>query len=211
MSEVGRPLAKMYKNAIKHFRNADPILYSIVNKIEAFELEIWPDPFIRLTRSIIGQQLSVKAARTIYERFEKLFKNGEIKPSGLLNLQNEEIRKVGISYQKISYLKDLSQKVLDNEVELNKFTELPEQIIIEKLTKIKGIGRWTVEMFLMFSLGRPDIFSYGDLGLQNAIKKAYELKQKPTVKQMEKLSKKWIPYRTYAAVLLWRSLANEPK
>lgn len=201
----------MFKKAVQHFKKNDPILHEVSLTIEPFELEIHPNPFLRLTRSIIGQQLSVKAAATIFGRFENLFEKNNIKPESLLNISDEKMREAGISYQKISYLKDLSQKVVDNNVVFSDFSGLPEEMIIEELVKIKGIGRWTAEMFLMFSLGKPDVFSYGDLGLQNAIKKNYGLKQKPTIKQMEKLSKKWAPFRTYAAMILWRSLANEPR
>ncbi len=201
----------MYKKALAHFRTADPTLFEVSLKIEPFELEVHPSPFLRLTRSIIGQQLSVKAASTIFGRLEQLFENKKITPAGLVKISGEKLRAAGISYQKISYLKDLGRKVLNGELELSKIHELETDIIIEELIKIRGIGRWTVEMFLMFSLGRTDVFSFGDLGLQNAIKKVYKLKNKPTIKQMEKLSKKWIPFRTYAARILWASLVNIPK
>ena len=201
----------MYKKAITHFRQSDPLLFEITKTTEPFELSAWPDPFIRLTRSIIGQQLSVKAAATIFTRFESLFNKNEIKPERLIKIDDKKMREAGISYQKISYLKDLSAKVISKELELYEFKNMESEKIIEELTKIKGIGRWTAEMFLMFSLGRPDIFSYGDLGLQNAIKKIYNLNSKPSIEQMEKLSRKWIPFRTYAARILWLSLANEPK
>ncbi len=201
----------MYKKAIEHFKITDPILHQTSLSILPFELAVHPDPFYRLTRSIVGQQLSVKAAATIFSRFENLFKNKFVNPNDLLKISDEKLREVGLSKQKTSYLKDLSEKVTKRELELNKFNEIDSEVIIEELVKVKGIGRWTAEMFLMFSLGRPDIFSYGDLGLQNAIMKVYKLKKKPTVKQMEKLSKKWSPFRTYAAMTLWRSLSNEPK
>ena len=201
----------MYNKAVKHFQTADPILYQVMKIIEPFELSAVPDPFIRLIRSIIGQQLSVKAAKTIYQRLENLFDKKNITPDGLLKMSDDKLRSAGISYQKISYLKDLASKVVSKEVELNKFKELESEIIMVELVKVKGIGPWTAEMFLMFTLGRPDVFSYGDLGLQNAIKRLYNLRAKPTTKQMEKLSKKWIPYRTYAAMTLWKSLDNEPK
>jgi DNA-3-methyladenine glycosylase II len=129
----------------------------------------------------------------------------------LINADRTELRGAGLSFQKISYLKDLSERVISKEVELTKFGELPSEQIAEELIKVKGIGQWTAEMFLMFSLGRPDVFSFGDLGLQNAIMKSYKLKKKPVVKKMDKLSKKWSPFRTYAAIILWRSLDNEPK
>lgn len=201
----------MFKKALSHFKTSDPILYSLIKYREPFELKLHPDPFMRLLRSIVGQQLSVKAAGTIFTRFENLFENSNITPSGLIKLKEDNMRKAGLSRQKISYIKDLAQKVLNREIELDKFGELESEIIIEELVRIKGIGRWTAEMFLMFSLGRPDVFSFGDLGLQNSIQKNYKLKKKPTVKQMEKLSKKWIPFRTYAALILWDALDNKPK
>ena len=185
-------------------------MYQLSKITEPFELTLHPDPFLRLVRSIVGQQLSVKAASTIFERFENLFPKNQIKPDALLKISEENFRNSGLSRQKISYLKDLTAKVLEGELELNKFSQLGSEIITTELVKVKGIGQWTAEMFLMFSLGRPDIFSFGDLGLQNAIKKAYKLKTKPTLKQMEKISKNWTPFRTYAAFILWRSLDNQP-
>ncbi|HVZ67295.1 MAG TPA: DNA-3-methyladenine glycosylase [Patescibacteria group bacterium] len=201
----------MFSKALIHLKTSDPILHKIALEMEPFELSIHPDPFVRLTRSIIGQQLSVKAASTIYSRFELLFSGKNITPALLIKIPDEKMREAGISYQKISYLKDLSLKVLEKEIELDKFLELPSETIIQELVKVKGIGQWTAEMFLMFSLGRPDVFSYGDLGLQNAIKNIYKLPNKPTLVEMEKISSKWSPYRTYASMILWRSLNNQPK
>lgn len=200
----------MYKKALLHFKKKDPILHSAGTKIEIFTLSTHPDPFLRLCRSIIGQQLSVKAAAAIFGRFEKLFKNG-INPNDLLKIPEEKVRRAGISFQKIKYLHDLAQKLYDGEVDLHELNHKSNEEIIAELIKIKGVGLWTCEMFLMFTLGRPDVFSYGDLGLKNAIFKLYKMKKKPTLKQMEKLTKKWVPFRTYAAMILWRSLDNEPR
>ncbi|HVZ12590.1 MAG TPA: DNA-3-methyladenine glycosylase [Patescibacteria group bacterium] len=200
----------MYTLALDHFEKNDPILFEVSKNTEPFELEIHPYPFIRLLRSIVGQQLSVKAASTIFGRFENLFENKNITPTGLLKITDDNLRSAGISYQKISYLKDFANKIVDGEVVLEKFALLENEEVIVELTKIKGVGRWTAEMYLMSTLARPDIFSYGDLGLQNAIKKHYGMKNKPTIKQMEKLSKKWSPFRTYAARILWKSLENNP-
>src|SRR5438128_1318738 len=120
----------MYKTAVKHFKTKDPVLFSLIDLTEPFELEVHPDPFLRLTRSIVGQQLSVKAASTIFARFEKLFKNGKITPQALIKLSDEQLRSVGLSRQKASYLKDLAQKVIDKTVELDKFGELESEVII---------------------------------------------------------------------------------
>lgn len=200
----------MYQKALAHFKKGDPILHEVGIQIKTVTLSIHPDPFLRLCRSIVGQQLSVKAALTIFGRFESLFRQG-INPKELLKISDEKLRGAGLSYQKIKYLKDLSEKTISGEIDLHNLNTKENEEIVAELVKIKGIGVWTAEMFLMFSLGRPDVFTYGDLGLQNAIMKLYKLKQKPTEKQMEKLSKKWAPYRTFAAMILWRSLDNEPK
>ncbi|OIP57985.1 MAG: DNA-3-methyladenine glycosylase [Candidatus Levybacteria bacterium CG_4_10_14_0_2_um_filter_36_16] len=199
----------MYKKALEHFKNRDLIIYNSGKNFELI-LSVHPDPFMRLTRTIVGQQLSVKAAATIFGRFGKLFKNG-INPKDLLKIPDEKLRGAGISFQKIKYLRDLAKKTLSKQVNLHNLKNKQNSEVITELVRIKGIGQWSAEMFLMFSLGRPDVFSYGDLGLQNAIAKLYKMKNKPTEKQMEKLTKKWTPYRTFAAMILWRSLDNEPK
>lgn len=200
----------MFEKALEHFKKNDPVLHEAGLRVDALLLSVHPDPFLRLCRSIVGQQLSVKAAQTIFARFESLFKHG-INPKELLKIPDENLRGAGMSYQKIKYLKDLATKTLSGEIDLHGLDKKENEEIITELVKIKGIGAWTAEMFLMFSLGRSDVFSYGDLGLQNGIAKLYKMKQKPTIKQMEKLTKKWIPYRTFAAMILWRSLDNEPK
>ncbi len=201
----------MYKKALVHFKRTDPILYKAAVQIDPFELSIHPNPFVRLTRAIVGQQLSVKAAKTIFERTEKIFPENKITPTGLINISSEKLRSAGLSFQKISYLKDLGQKIKNKEIDINNLNTLPADEITKELIKVKGIGVWTSEMFLIFSLGRPDIFAYGDLGLQNAIKQMYNLENKPDQKQMEILCEKWKPFRSYASIILWKSLNNEPK
>lgn len=199
----------MFEDALKHFKKVDPLLYSLAESIDPIVLEKSSDHFVRLVRSIVGQQLSIKAASTIFSRFEKLFKKG-ITAEAILRLSDGKIRDCGISYPKIKYIKDLSEKVRDKELLLDTFEHADELTIIENLTKVKGIGTWSAEMFLMFALARPDVFSAGDLGLKNAIIKLYGLKN-PTEKELLKLSKKWSPYRTYACRILWESLNNSPK
>lgn len=200
----------MYKRAIEHFKKSDPILHKASLGIEMQEITPPIDYFLRLARTIIGQQLSVKAANTIFSRFEKLFLNVKITPEKILKIDKEKMRKCGISYSKISYLKDLSQKVLDKDLDLKRINELDDDKVTKNLMSIKGIGPWSAEMFLMFSLGRTDIFSISDMGLKNAIKKLYKL-ENPTTEHLLKISKKWSPYRTYACMILWRSLDNKPK
>lgn len=199
----------MYQKAIDHFKKVDPLLYELAKSIDPFVLEKSPNHFIRLVRAIVGQQLSVKAASTIFGRFEKLFKK-DINAEDILKLKDDDIRACGISYPKIKYIKDLAKKVRDKELLLETFEEANEETIIANLTQVKGIGIWSAEMFLMFALARPDVFSVGDLGLRNAMIKLYGL-EKPNNETLIKISQKWSPYRTYACRILWQSLDNAPK
>lgn len=201
----------MSKKIHTHFKVNDPVLYEYIQHIEMPALELPTNLFERLTRSIIGQQLSVKASATIYGRLLALNKNKELSPQDILKFSEEAMRGCGISYAKIRGIKDLAEKVLDGTVELDKLKEVEEEEVIERLCKVRGIGRWTAEMFLLFSVGREDIFSYGDLGLLRAIQKIYGFKKPPTRRQVEKIVKKWSPYKSFASRILWRSLDNTPK
>lgn len=201
----------MIKEAILHFKKVDPTLHKIAVKTRRGDLKPTSDDhFTRLVRSIISQQLSVKAAATIYSRFISLFTDGKISPEKILRTSDEDLRKCGISFPKIKYIKDLADKVYNKNLILEKIHEKEDEEIKSNLIAVKGIGPWSAEMFLMFSLGRPDIFSAGDVGLQNAIKKLYKI-EKPTTEQLLEISSKWSPYRTYACMILWESLDNEPK
>ncbi|OGH10507.1 MAG: hypothetical protein A2857_04390 [Candidatus Levybacteria bacterium RIFCSPHIGHO2_01_FULL_36_15] len=196
----------MYQKALLHFQKVDPILFRAAKKTGPVELQNSSDYFIKLCKSIINQQLSNKVGDIIFERFKNLFPKQEIMPYYLLKIKDKSIRNIGISFPKIKYLKDLAQKIVNKEIILEDLQKEKEEIIIESLIKVKGIGRWTAEMFLMFCLGRKDIFSPGDLGLRNAVQKLYELKDKPSDKLLMEISQKWSPYRTYASMILWKSL-----
>lgn len=197
----------MHKKARDHFRKADPRLFKVLQGIGDLE-DISPIPpkeyFSRLCREIIAQQLSGKVADTFIERFRALFLRKQITAKRLLQLSDITLRRIGISWAKVKYLKDLAQKVEKKEVSLEGLQRLDDKDVVAQLTKVKGIGNWTAEMFLMFSLGREDVFSCGDLGLQRAIEEIYKIKNL-TRSRAEKLSMKWSPYRTYASLILWRS------
>lgn len=195
----------MDKKVTRHFQKVDPLLASIIPVIKPFDFGLSDDPFTDLVESIISQQLSEKAGSTIFTRFQNLFKNKKITPVGILKLKDRQIRAVGPSWSKVSYIKNIARAAKDG-LNFNSMHALDNATIITQLTKIKGIGPWTAEMFLMFALGREDVFSFGDLGLRKAIMKLYKMKKEPSKKQLEKITKKWIPYRTYAARVLWRSL-----
>ncbi len=192
-----------------HFQNADPILHTWILKIESLPPLPILQPnqyFTRLCDDIISQQLSGRAAATIFSRFIKLFKNEHINPQELVNIPHEKIREAGLSNAKANYVKNLAQHVIDGSLKLDRLTNLPDEEVITELTKVKGIGRWTAEMFLLFSLGRPDVFSHGDLGLRNGLKKIYGFKREPSKKKIEALIKKWSPYKSYASRILWKCL-----
>jgi len=169
-----------------------------------------PDIFHGLIQSIISQQLSTKAAATIFQRFIALLPPGhEPAPHHVLPLDDTALRGVGLSRQKISYLRDLSQKVLDGSLQPDQLAGLPDEEVIEALTRVKGVGRWTAEMILIFRLLRPDILPVGDLGIVKAIQRAYGLRKTPDAKRMMKIAEPWRPYRSVASWYLWRSLENE--
>lgn len=185
------------------------MLAKIIDKIKLYELRKEKNHFKKLVRSIIGQQLSVKAAETIMNRFCALFGTRFPTPKEILKMDEEKIRACGISYSKIAYIKDLAMHVEEKKIDLKKIEKSGDEEIIEALTAIKGIGRWTAEMFLIFSLGREDVFSHGDLGLKNAIKKLYGLRKHPSPERARVISDKWKPYRSLASRYLWASLDNE--
>lgn len=202
-------MGKQNRDPVKHLLKVDPILTQVIKKVQRPTWELETDYFRSLVEAIINQQLSDKAADTIIGRFNKLFEKHPYSPGDVLSLDKEQIRGVGISYGKASYLHDLARKTLDKILDFNMIKKLEDEEVVKHLTQVKGIGRWTAEMFLMFSLGREDVFSYGDQGLKNAIKRLYKLKKHPTLKQAEKISSKWRPYRTWACRYLWRSLDLE--
>ncbi len=199
----------MNKRVSDHFRSVDRVLYRALTRVKHRD-DLTPrrtdDYFSDLCEAIINQQLSDKAAATIFGRFTRLFPKGVVTPQALLTIPDEKIRTVGTSWSKVKYLKSLAQSVVDKQIELPMLDALEDHKVIEKLTTLKGIGPWTAEMFLMFSLGREDVFSFGDLGLRKAIRKLYNFKKDPSTNELMKLTKKWSPYRTYAARILWRSL-----
>ena len=168
------------------------------------------DAYGALLRSIVGQQLSTKAARTIYGRMLELFDGHAPTPKQLLAADPDAIRAAGLSRPKISYLRDLAEHVERGELELERVGDVPDEEVLEQLTAVKGIGEWSAHMFLMFHLGRPDVLPVGDQGIRNAIRAQYRLRKIPDAKRMEKIAKPWRPHRTLACLYLWSSLDNQP-
>lgn len=199
----------MSAKARKHLQSVDAKLYSYVQRITIPDFTKRQDSFTELCDTIISQQLSGRAASTIFSRFVDLFLAKKITPEKLLKLSDEKIRSCGASWAKVRSLKDLARKVKDKIVNLEKLDVMSDDEVKNHLIQIKGIGPWSAEMFLMFSLGREDIFSFGDLGLKKGLMKVYGMKKEPTQKQIEKIVSKWSPHRTYASRILWKCLEIE--
>jgi len=168
------------------------------------------DAFGALTHAIISQQLSTKAAATIARRFDALF-DGPPTAAAVARIDDSQLRAVGLSSQKVRYMRDLSARVADGSLPLDTVNELSDEDVIQSLTQVKGIGRWTAEMFLMFRLHRPDVLPVGDLGILKAVQRHYGLRKMPHAERLTKIGEPWRPYRSVACWYLWASLGNKPE
>ena len=198
-----------YKKARLYLMKADPTLGRIIKKVGPCKLHaVAPrDPFEALAMSIASQQLSTKAADTIFRRFCELFPpDRRPTPDRVMTMTDEEIRACGFSRPKVGFIKDLAGHVLDGRLDLAGLKQHPDDEVMRQLVAVKGIGRWTAEIFLMFRLGRPDILPADDLGLMNAVHRAYKLRKRPDPKRLRKMGEAWSPHRSVAAWYLWASL-----
>jgi DNA-3-methyladenine glycosylase II len=169
-----------------------------------------PDPWEALARAIVGQQLSTKAARSIWEKLQGQFGGETPDPKSLLRKRSQTLRKAGLSSAKVEFLRDLARRVADGTLDLARLRDLPDEDVIAELLEVKGIGRWTGEMFLIFHLARPDVVSTGDLGIRRAVQTAYGMDELPGPQELERIADGWRPHRTLACLYLWRSLDNTP-
>lgn len=202
-----------YVRARRVLMRRDPVLAPVIKKYRERSLIEGPpvDPFSALVRTIVGQQLSTKAAATIHRRLIGLMPGGIATPQAIAALGDAELRQVGMSRQKSAYLRDLAAKSASGELPLDSLSEMTDEQVIEAITKVKGLGRWSAEMFLMFRLRRPDVLPVDDLGIVNAIHRLYKLRKKPSADRIRKMGEIWRPYRTVACYYLWRSLENTPQ
>jgi DNA-3-methyladenine glycosylase II len=203
------------RKAIAALREADPVMARLVGEHATavrrdLKGEPTSDAYGALLRSIVGQQLSTKAAASIYGRLIDIFGGHAPTPKQLLKADPEEIRSAGLSRPKVAYLRDLAQHVEDGALELDRLPDLPDEEVTEQLTAIKGLGPWTADMFLMFHLRRPDILPVGDLGIRRAVQVEYRMRKLPDPKRLEKVARPWRPHRTLACLFLWSSLDNVP-
>jgi DNA-3-methyladenine glycosylase II len=169
-----------------------------------------PDPWEALGRAIVGQQLSTRAARSIWERLVGQWGGKLPAPEQLLRKRRQTLRRAGLSNAKVEFLRDLGARVKDGRLDLRRLKQLPDEDVIAELIEVKGVGRWTAEMFLIFHLGRPDVVSVGDLGIRRAVQIAYGMGDLPGPEELEKLAEEWRPHRTLACLYLWRSLDKTP-
>jgi DNA-3-methyladenine glycosylase II len=213
---AGRRRRPSSRKAIAHLSAADPVLAGLIAAAGPLPdtREGRPDPgdhYGALVRAIVGQQLSVLAARAIYGRLTARFGGRPPTPAEILADDPEELRAAaGLSRAKVGFLRSLAEHVISGELELERLDDLPDEEVIAELVAVKGLGTWSAHMFLMFQLERPDVLAVGDLGIRRAIERAYGLNAMPTPAEMEKLAEPWRPYRTLACRYLWRSLQNEP-
>jgi DNA-3-methyladenine glycosylase II len=192
--------------AIHHLTRQDPVLAAIIQATGACRLEYRAPTFETLVRSIVFQQLSGKVARVIYDRLAAAVPEGEITPAAILKLRPDKMRRLGLSRQKIAYIRDLARQTARGTIVFESLAALADEAVIEHLTQVKGIGVWTAQMFLMFALRRKNVLPTGDLGVRTAIRKAYNLEELPKPDQIEELARGWHPYCTVASWYLWRSL-----
>jgi DNA-3-methyladenine glycosylase II len=202
---------------VEQLRSADPLMADLIDRfghpddVRAARGRRPGDAYGALVRAIVGQQLSTKAAKSIFERLVDYFGGHTPTPSQLLEADPEEMRAAaGLSRAKVGFLRDLAEHVEDGELQLDRLTELTDAEVADQLTAVKGLGPWTVHMFLIFHLGRPDVLPVGDLGIRRAVQVLHGLEELPTAAELERIAEPWRPHRSLASLYLWRSLDNEP-
>lgn len=201
----------MFRRAVTHLRKSDPVMAGIITAVGPcrFRTRSEGTHYEAVFRSIMYQQLAGAAALAIHRRVQALFGGRDPTPEELLGTSDAVLRGAGLSRQKLAYLRDLSSRVVEGDVQMDGIESMPDEQIIGTLTRVKGVGRWTAEMFLIFRLGRPDILPDLDLGVRNAIKRAYRLRKIPTSERVHKIGSKWAPYRSVATWYLWRSVDGD--
>lgn len=198
-----------FRKASRHLKKADPLLKPVIDSIGDCPLKPYRYRFALLLRSIVSQQISTSAARTIYKRLHALTGKGQPTAEKIMRLSHDQLRSVGLSAQKATYVHHLAEMVLENNVRLHQMHHMSDEDVTAELVQVKGIGVWTAQMFLMFGLCRPDVFPHDDLGIQNGIQQIYGLKSRPDKQTCIEIAERWQPYRTVASWYCWRVLEME--
>jgi DNA-3-methyladenine glycosylase II len=196
---------------VSHLRRRDPVLRRVIDAVGPLDISRWTklrpkDPYGSLLRSIVGQQLSVSAANAIFGRLKEANGGRSPTPQQLLLMRPAKLRAIGLSRAKVEYVRDLARHVLSGELDLPRLRRLDDDEVRESITAVKGLGRWTADMFLIFHLGRTDVLPVGDLGMRRAVERAYRVSD-PTAIQLEAIAEPWRPYRSMASLYLWASLS----
>ena len=194
------------EQAIRHLRKADPVMRNVIRKAGPFTMQLHRNRFRALVFSILGQQISGKAAASIRARLIEYLKPEQISPQSIARLTPEKLRSVGVSPQKAKYLLDLATQVAEGKLRLDRVARMSDENVIDALVQVKGIGVWTAQMFLIFSLGRPDVFPHDDLGVRSAIRNLYGLDELPNKEISHRIATPWRPYASVASWYCWRSL-----
>jgi DNA-3-methyladenine glycosylase II len=197
------------KKAINHLKKADPVLAAIIERVGPYTMEYREPEFQTLVRSIVYQQLSGKAAMTILNRLVEGANSEPLTPQAILKLRPQKMRKLGLSQQKVTYIRELARMTRDGDIQFERLAEWEDAEVVAHLTRVKGVGVWTVHMFLMFALRRPNVLPVGDLGVRMAMKKAYGFADLPKPEEMEKIAASWKPWCSVASWYMWRSLENQ--
>jgi DNA-3-methyladenine glycosylase II len=202
---------EIYRKAQRHLARRDAVLKALIRQVGGCTLVPDPDYFGSLVRSIIAQQISTRAAMAISARLRETLGRKGLTPSAILAAPTRTLRRAGLSANKVLSLRDLADKVRTRAVPLTRLEPLDDEAVIERLVEVRGIGRWTAQMFLIFSLGRPDVLPVDDYGLRTAVQKHYDLAELPRREALTELGEPWKPYRSVATWYMWRSLGNVPR
>jgi DNA-3-methyladenine glycosylase II len=201
----------LFQKAQKHLSRHDDVLRTLIRRIGPCTLQTNPDGFAVLARSIIAQQISSKAALAIGGRLLKTLGRAGLRPRAILKASDEDLRAAGLSGMKVLSLRDLAEKCLAGDVPLKRLPEMSDEEVIETLVPVRGIGRWTAEMFLIFSLGRLDVFPLADFGLRAGVRNQYGLEDLPDKSTLNRIGEAWRPYRSVGTWFIWRSFGNVPQ
>lgn len=195
--------------AVSHLRDVDPVLRTVIDRAGPYSIQYHPPVFATLARSIVSQQLSGRAAATIWGRLEAAARPRRLTPAAVMSLSDGELRACGLSAAKVASIRDLARRTAAREIRFGALAALPDEEVIARLIPVRGVGVWTAHMFLIFALRRPDILPTGDLGIRNAMARVYGLARPPKPDQMERIAAPWQPWRSVASWYLWRSLENQ--